>query len=84
MIEVYVSHLIGEEAIHHEFNIEFNSVTNIKGDEVICIEDTGSGIFIQRGEDELVLDYNEEEALLALLLSRYEGYIKLIKKIAEI
>jgi hypothetical protein len=84
MIQVHVSHLIGEEAIHHEFNIEFNTVTNIKGDEVISIEDNGSGVFIQLGDEELALDYNEEEALLALLLSRCEGRMKLIKKIAEI
>jgi hypothetical protein len=84
MIQVHVSHLIGEEAIHHQFNIEFNSVTSINGDEVISIQDTGSGIFIQLDEEELALDYHEEEALLALLLSRCEGRMKLTKKIAEI
>jgi hypothetical protein len=84
MIEVYVSHLIGESPVHHEFNIKHNCITDIKGNEVISIEDEGDGIVIKIDDQELELDYHQEEALLALLLSRQEGGMKLIRKIIEI
>jgi hypothetical protein len=84
MIQVHVSHLIGEEAIHHEFNIEYNTITDIKGNMVADIEDNGSGIVLKIDDQEIELDYHQEEALLALLLSRSEGRMKLTRKIAEI
>lgn len=84
MIEVYVSHLIGESPVHHDFNIKHNCITDIKGNEVIDIEDSGSGIVLKIDDKELELDYHQEEALLAILLSRHEGGMKLIRTIVEI
>jgi hypothetical protein len=84
MIQVYVSHLIGESPTHHEFNIESNTIKDLKGNEVADIEDSGSGIVLKIDGQEIELDYHQEEALLALLLSRNEGGMRLTLTIAEI
>ncbi len=84
MIEVYVSHLIGESPVHHEFNIKHNCITDIRGSVVADIDDNGSGIVLKIDDQEIELDYHQEEALLALLLSRCDASMKLIRTIVEI
>ncbi len=76
--------MLSESPIHHEFNIKHNTITDIKGNEVINIDDNGSGIVIKIDDQELEIDYHQEEALIAILLSRHEGGMKLIRTIIEI
>lgn len=84
MIEVYVSHLVGEEAIHLDYTIDYGCVYTQKGDEIIRAEDDGDGVDLYFGSKGIRIDYCTEEALLALLLSRYDSPMKLIQKIIEI
>lgn len=51
----------------------------IRGEKLAAVHDHGDGILLTVGTETLTLEYYEEEAILALLLARYEGKMKLVK-----
>lgn len=81
MITVFVSHNKGEEAIHHNYNIESSDDTHAiydqSGDILASLDDDGDGYEITCGEETIHFNYFEAEFIIALLTSVYDGKMKL-------
>lgn len=82
--------MIGEEAKHWDYNIERGdrtiSINTLDGEYIAGILDNEDDITIEIAGQEIVLHYHEAEQLLVLLMSHYDGKIKIVepKTIREI
>lgn len=82
-MQVHTAHRIGEEAKHWDYNIQIGertiTINTLDGEYVAGILDSENDITVEIGGQEIVLHYHEAEQLLVLLLSHYDGKLKIVE-----